>query len=306
VLDLTATLKLGGDLPVARLGFGAMRLCGPYIWGPPADPSAAMRLLRRCVERGVQLVDTADAYGPFVTEELIRAALHPYNDGVVIATKGGLVQTGPAQWRPDGRPEHLRGACVGSLRRLGVEQIPLYQLHQPDPAIPLVESLGALAELRQRGLVRHIGLCNVTAGQLREALALTTVASVQNRYSVLDRRCDEVLELCASLGIAFLPWAPLDRGLVGNDDALVPLARAHGVTVRQLALAWLLARSPVMLPIPSTASADHLEENLSAAAIELSPDEILLVTGLVQAGERRRAPRSASLNTIAGTAPFAH
>lgn len=273
------TFTLGGDLPVHRMGFGAMRVTGPGIWGAPADPAEARKLLRRAVELGVDLLDTADAYGPEVSENLIREALHPYPKGLVIATKGGLVRPARERWDRDGRPEHLRQACEGSLRRLRLERIDLYQLHAPDPKVPLAESIGELARLQREGKIRHIGVSNVGLEELRLARGIAKVVSVQNRYNVGDRRSDDVLRVCAADGIGFLPWAPLagrerEAGRSGSIEALGRLARSRGITETQAALAWLLARSPVVLPIPGTSSVAHLEENVAAAALRLTPEEL--------------------------------
>jgi aryl-alcohol dehydrogenase-like predicted oxidoreductase len=272
------TITIGGDLEVDRLGFGAMRITGPGIWGPPArppdGPDGAIALLRRAVDLGVNFIDTADAYGPDVSEELIAAALAPY-DGIVVATKGGLTRSGPGAWSPDGRPEYLRGALEASLRRLQVDQIDLYQFHRPDPAVPFEESLGVFVEAREQGKIRHIGLSNVTLDQLDRALAMTEIASVQNRFSALDRGSRAVLDACTQRGIAFLPWAPLAGGQAADGaHALKALARAHSVTTGQIALAWLLAVSPVMLPIPGTSQIAHLQENVAAAEIVLTPAEL--------------------------------
>ena len=267
-----------GDLTVNRMGFGAMRLTGPGIWGEPRDPEEARRVLRRAVELDVNFIDTADSYGPAVSEGLIAEALRPYPADLVIATKGGLLRDGPNLWRPDGRPSHLREALEGSLQRLGLERIDLYQLHRPDPAVPYPESVGELVRMREEGKVRHIGISNVDEEQLDQALALTEVVSVQNRYNVSDRASERVLERCESLGIAFLPWRPLGAGaLTRTADRLAELAAAHGATPGQLTLAWLLARSRVMLPIPGTSSVAHLEENIAAAAIRLSHNEVELL-----------------------------
>jgi len=271
VLDATFTL---GDLPVRRLGFGAMRVTGPGIWGAPADHDEAIAVLRRAVELGVNLIDTADSYGPAVSEELIAEALHPYPDDVVIATKGGLTRPGARQWHPDGRPEHLRTVCEESLRRLRLEQIPIYQFHRPDPRVPFEDSIGALVELQREGKIRHIGLSNVTVAELDRALALTPVVSVQNRYSPVDHRSDDVLARCEADAIGFLPWAPLESGGVAEERALERVAAAHDATPHQIAIAWLLGRSPAMLPIPGTSSVTHLEENMAAASIVLSADEL--------------------------------
>jgi aryl-alcohol dehydrogenase-like predicted oxidoreductase len=266
------TITIGGDLPVRRLGFGAMRITGEGIWGDPQDRDVAKAVLRRTVELGVDFIDTADAYGPNVSEELIAEALHPYPAGQVVATKGGLERTGPGKWSSNGHPDHLRQACDGSLRRLRVDSIDLYQLHRPDVAVPYEESIGALVELQQQGKIRHIGVSNVTVAQLQSAQQLTQVASVQNRYNVVYRRSDDVLELCEQDGIAFLPWAPIQD--LDSRPALAAVADRHGADRRQIVLAWLLARSPVMLPIPGTGSARHLSDNVAAAAIQLSADEI--------------------------------
>jgi aryl-alcohol dehydrogenase-like predicted oxidoreductase len=271
------TIDLGGDLTVARLGFGAMRVTGPGIWGDPPDRDQALATLRRAVQLGVTFIDTAESYGPEVSENLIAEALHPYPDNLVIATKGGLTRPGPGQWEPDGRPEHLREACEGSLRRLRLEQIPLYQLHRPDPKVPLEESIGALVELKNEGKIRHLGISNVTEHQLREAQAMTAIVSVQNRYNAADRSSESIVDLCEQEAMTFLPWAPIQQadGNSAADDA----ARRHAVTPRQILLAWLLARSPAMLPIPGTGSPEHVEENVAAAAIELSAEEIAAITG---------------------------
>ena len=266
---------IGGDLEVRRLGYGAMRITGDGIWGPPDDPDAARALLRRVVELGVNLIDTADSYGPEVSENLIAEALHPYPEGLVIATKGGLRRDGPGQWPRDGRPERLRKCCEGSLRRLRVERIDLYQLHAPDPRVPLEDSLGALKELQDEDKVRHIGVSNVSKAELERARAVVDVVTVQNRYNLADRHSEAVLDACEREGIGFFPWFPLATGdLARPGGPLDELARARGATPGQLALAWLLARSPVMLPIPGTASGQHLEENLAAAAIELDEREL--------------------------------
>jgi pyridoxine 4-dehydrogenase len=269
------TFNIGGDLEVRRLGFGAMRITGDGIWGPPADPEGAGRLLRRVVELGVNLIDTADSYGPEVSENLIAEALHPYPEGLVIATKGGLRRTGPGQWPRDGRPERLKECCEGSLRRLRLERIDLYQLHAPDPRVPLEDSLGALKELRDEGKIRHIGISNVSLEELERARAVVDVVTVQNRYNLIDRHSESVLEACEREGIGFIPWFPLAIGeLARSGGPLDDLARTHDATPGQLALAWLLARAPVMLPIPGTASIQHLDENVAAQSIELARGEI--------------------------------
>lgn len=272
--DLTGTFGIGGDLTVRRLGFGAMRITGRGIWGDPPDHDTAIAVLRRAADRGVNFIDTADSYGPFVSERLIAEALHPYPDDLVIGTKGGLTRPGPGRWEPDGRPQHLRAACEGSLQRLRLGQIPLYQFHRPDPRVPLEDSIGALVELKDEGKIRHIGLCNVTEAQLDEALQLTPIVSVQNRYNRVDRSSEELLIRCESEQLAFLPWAPIEAGAIGSDPTVAQIASARGATPHQVALAWLLAHSPVMLPIPGTGSVAHLDENLDAATLQLSPDEL--------------------------------
>ncbi|MEA3199918.1 MAG: pyridoxine 4-dehydrogenase [Thermoplasmata archaeon] len=266
------TIRLG-DVAVRRMGFGAMRITGPGVWGPPADPANARRVLQRAVELGVNLIDTADAYGPEVSEDLIREALSPYQEDLVVATKGGLTRSGPGQWHPDGRPEHLRRACEASLKRLGVPRIDLYQFHRPDARVPFGDSIREIKRLQAEGKVRHVGLCNVTVAQLDEARAILPIVSVQNRYNLADRHSEDVLEACERLGIAFIPWFPLATGQLAHDARLAEVAQRHGATAAQVALAWLLQRSPVMLPIPGTASVAHLEENVGAAALRLSPDE---------------------------------
>ena len=273
--DSTGTLTLGGDLRVRRLGFGAMRITGEGVWGEPADQDGAIAVLRRAVELGINLIDTADSYGPDVSESLIAEALHPYPEGLVIATKGGFLRDGPGQWRPDGRPEHLREACEGSLRRLRRDQIDLYQLHRPDPDVPYEESVGAMVELQREGKVRHIGVSNVRIAQLDQALELAEVVSVQNRFNLTDRRTEEVLDACAQRGIAFIPWFPLATGsLARPGTALDEIASSHDSAPSQIALAWLLRRSEAMLPIPGTSSVEHLDENVAAAGIELSDEDM--------------------------------
>ncbi len=266
------TIGIGGDLTVPRLGFGAMRITGKGVWGEPSDASGAKAVLRRAVELGVQLIDTADSYGPEVSERLIADALYPYPDDLVIATKGGLVRPGPGRWDSNGRPEHLREALEGSLLRLRVEQIALYQLHRPDPAVPLADSIGALVQLKDEGKIRHLGLCNVDESELRTAQAITPIVSVQNRYNFVDRRSDPLVDLCEQEGLAFLPWAPIQD--VEKSRAVLAVAKRHSVAPRQVALAWLLARSPAMLPIPGTASVAHLEENVAAASLRLGPADL--------------------------------
>ena len=269
------TFTIGGDLPVHRMGYGAMRITGEGIWGEPDDPDAARALLRRALELGVNLIDTADSYGPQVSERLIAEALHPYPDELVIATKGGSVRPGPGQWVLNGRPEHLKQACEDSLRRLRLDRIDLYQLHAIDPNVPLAESLGALKELQDQGKVRHIGVSNFNARQLEEARGLVDVVSVQNRYSVSDRGSQDVLDACEANHIAFLPYFPLAAGrLTRPGGALDAIAKAHDATTGQVALAWLLQSSPNAIPIPGTSSGEHLEENFAAASLELSSEEM--------------------------------
>jgi pyridoxine 4-dehydrogenase len=275
------TFTLGGDLPVHRMGFGAMRITGQGIWGDPDDPEAARALLRRAIELGVNFIDTADAYGPQVSERLIAEALHPYPDGVVIATKGGSVRPGAGQWIINGRPEHLKQACEDSARRLRLDRIDLYQLHAVDPNVPLAESIGALKELQEEGKVRHVGVSNVNAGQLEEARRIVDVVSVQNRYSLTDRGSQDIVDTCEQDGIAFLPYFPLGAGkLTRPGGALDRIAEAHDAKPGQVALAWLLQSSPSMIPIPGTSSGVHLEENVAAARLELSADEMEALNGL--------------------------
>jgi pyridoxine 4-dehydrogenase len=270
-----ATLELGAELTVRRLGFGAMRITGEGIWGEPDDREEARTVVRRALELGVNLIDTADSYGPHVSEEIIAEALHPYPDGLVIATKGGLTRSGPGRWERDGRPEHLREACEGSLRRLRVDRIDLYQLHAPDPDVPYERSVETMAELREEEKVRLVGLSNVSVAQLEQALEIVPVVTVQNRFNLADRASEDVLEACEERGIGFIPWFPLATGSLARPGGpLDEIAERHDATPSQVALAWLLARSPVMLPIPGTGSVEHLEENLAAADVSLSQDEV--------------------------------
>jgi pyridoxine 4-dehydrogenase len=270
------TIDVGGDLTVNRLGFGAMRITGRGIWGEPPSRDQAIATLRRVVELGVNFIDTADSYGPSVSEELIAEALHPYPDDLVIATKGGLIRPGPNRWKSDGRPEHLRQACEGSLRRLRLEQIPLYQFHAPDPSVPLADSLGAIAELKNEGKIRHVGISNVSEGQLREAQKIVPIVSVQNRYNVADRRSQSMIDLCEQDQLVFLPWAPIQE--TEKRVAVAVAAERHGATEHQVVLAWLLAISPAILPIPGTGSPAHAEDNIGAASLELSPQEIRAIS----------------------------
>ena len=262
------------DISVHRLGFGAMRVCGPNVWGPPKDRANALRVLRRAFELGMNFFDTADSYGPHVDEELIAEALHPYPKGLVIATKGGLLRPRPGAWDPDGRPEHLKRALEGSLKRLKLDRIDLYQLHAPDSRVPFADSVGALAEAQRAGKIRHIGVSNVSVKQLEEARRICTIVSVQNQYNLDDRSSEDVLKACERLGIAFLPWYPLGAGAVLRSKAVQNISKRVKATASQIALAWLLAKSPVMLPIPGTADLKHLEENADAARLTLSQDEI--------------------------------
>ena len=262
------------DMEVVRLGFGAMRIVGEGVWGPPADRERSLAVLRRAVELGVTLIDTADSYGPEISEELIAEALHPYPDGLVIATKGGLERSGPGKWHRNGHPDHLREACEGSLKRLRVDRIDLYQLHAVDPAIPLAESLRELNALQNEGKIRHLAVSNVDVDQLAQARELSTVVSVQNRYSVNDRESEDVLEACERDGLGFVPWFPLGAGSIGEHAPLGVVAERHGATPMQIALAWLLHRSPAMLPIPGTSSLEHLEENVAASEIELTEEDL--------------------------------
>jgi aryl-alcohol dehydrogenase-like predicted oxidoreductase len=271
----SGTFEIGGDLPVRRLGYGAMQITGPGIFGEPADPDECRRVLQRAVELGVNFIDTANSYGPEVSERLIAEALHPYPDDLVIATKAGLERPGPGNWVPNGDPAYLKSECEGSLRRLRLDTIDLFQLHRIDSKVPVEESLGALVELRDEGKIRHIGLSEVSVEELAAAREVTPIVSVQNKYNLGDRSAEPVLEECERLGIGFIPWFPLNTGGLASDGG--PLAEAaarHDATPAQLALAWLLHRSPVMLPIPGTSKVAHLEDNMKAAALELSPDEV--------------------------------
>ncbi|MGH2442432.1 MAG: aldo/keto reductase [Chloroflexota bacterium] len=275
------TFMLGGDLPVNRLGFGAMRITGRGVWGPPADHEETMAVLHACLDLGVNLIDTADSYGPNVSEELIAEALYPYPKDLVIATKGGQERPGPEQWEPNGRPEHLRKALEGSLRRLRLDCIDLYQLHRPDPKVPFEESVDALADLQQEGKIRHIGLSNVDADQLAAAQEIVTVVSVQNRYNLTDRESEDILKVCEAQSICFFPWYPLATGELADEEGeLGRIAREHRATPAQIALAWLLRHSEVILPIPGTSSVEHLKQNVQAARIELTDQELEQLGGL--------------------------
>jgi len=277
--------KLGGDLPVNRLGFGAMRITGDRIWGWPPDRANALKVLRRGVELGVNLIDTADAYGPETSELLIAEALHPYPKGLVIATKGGLTRPGPNEWVPNGRPEHLKQAVEGSLKRLRLERIDLYQLHTVDPKVPMEASLGALKEMQDAGKIRHVGLSNVDPEAIVRARKILPIVSVQNRYNIEDRKSEKALVYCEREGLGYLPWFPIGGGRgLKPENALERAARDHGVTVVQIALAWLLERSAVMLPIPGTSSVAHLEENVAAAKLKLTPPEWKAIDALAGQG----------------------
>ena len=269
------TIDIGGDLTVNRLGFGAMRITGQGIWGEPQNHDQAIATLRRVVELGVNFIDTADSYGPEVSENLIAEALHPYADDLVIATKGGQLRPGPNQWEPDVSPAHLREVCEGSLRRLKLEQIPLYQLHRVDPKVPWAESVGAVAELKNEGKIRHIGVSNVTEEQLREAQQIVPIVSVQNRYNVTDRKSQALVDLCEQDSLVFLPWAPIQEA--DKNVGVSVAADRLGVTKHQVVLAWLLASSPQILPIPGTGSPGHAEENVAAASLELTPQEFAAI-----------------------------
>lgn len=269
--ERSGTFTIGGDMPVHRLGFGSMQLTGPGIWGNPKDPAEAVRVLKRAVELGVTLIDTADSYGPYVAEDLIRKALHPYPDDLVIATKAGLTRGGPGDWKPVGRPEYLRQEAEMSLRRLGLERIDLFQLHRIDPQVPLAEQVGELALLQNEGKIRHIGLSEVTIDELKQAQRYATIVTVQNKYNLEERTAEPLLDHATKHDIGFIPWFPLATGGLAKDgSALQQMAKRLGATPSQLALAWLLHRSPVMLPIPGTSKVKHLEENMAAAAITLS------------------------------------
>ncbi len=274
----TSEILIGDDLHVARLGFGAMRITGKGIWGEPANRAKAIRVVRRTVELGIDFIDTADSYGPGVSEEIIAEALYPYPAGLVIATKGGFERPGPDRWVENGKPEHLRSACEGSLRRLRLDRIDLYQLHRIDPNVPAEDQLGTLKTLQEEGKIRHIGLSEVTVRQVQQAQAIVPIVSVQNRYSLGDRRSENVLQYCEKEGIAFIPWFPLAAGrLSGADSSVTRLAAQLKATPSQVALAWLLARSPVMLPIPGTSSVAHLEENVAAAGLQIDENTMRML-----------------------------
>lgn len=278
----SGTFQLGGDLPVTRLGYGAMQITGPGVWGEPKDRDEAIRVLRRAVELGVNFIDTADSYGPNVSEEIIREALHPYDDGVVVATKAGFARTGPNQWVQVGRPAYLKQQVELSLRKLGVERIDLIQLHRVDGEVPIAEQVGAFKDLQEQGKVRHIGLSEVDVAQLKEAQQTAEIVSVQNMFNLASRDAEPLLDHATAEGIGFIPWFPLATGrLVKEGGPLAVLAKEHNATPSQLALAWLLKRSPVMLPIPGTSTVGHLDDNVGAASIELTDDEFRALSDAV-------------------------
>ena len=282
---MNETFSIGGELEVRRLGFGAMRITGPGVWGEPEDPARARGLLRDVIQAGVNLIDTADAYGPAVSEQLIAEALHPYPEDLVIATKGGLTRPGPGVWEPDCHPDRLRRCCEASLMRLRVERIDLYQLHVVDPKVPVEDSIAALAELQSEEKIRFIGVCNVSVEELERARSVTEIVSVQNRFNLLDRHAQEVLDVCVADGLGFLPWFPLATGnLARSGGELDEIARRHRATPAQVALAWLLGRWPVTLPIPGTSSPEHFRENLGAAELELEEEELAELDSLAPRG----------------------
>ncbi|MHB8215611.1 MAG: aldo/keto reductase [Candidatus Sulfotelmatobacter sp.] len=275
---------IGNDLRVARLGFGAMRITGDGVWGQPADRAEAIRVLRRAVELGINFIDTADSYGPAVSEEIIAEALHPYPTGLVIATKGGFDRPGPGKWVENGKPEHLRSACEGSLRRLRLDRIDLYQLHRIDPKVPAEDQLGTLKDLQTQGKIKHIGLSEVSVRQIQHARTIVPIVSVQNRYSITDRGSEDVLEYCEKEKMGFIPWFPLAAGRVsGGDSPISRIAARWKTTPSQVALAWLLARSPVMLPIPGTSKVEHLEENVEATKIKIDANKMQELDGMARA-----------------------
>jgi pyridoxine 4-dehydrogenase len=278
----SGTFRIGGELEVNRLGYGAMQLTGDGVWGPPDDPDQAIAVLRTAVELGVTLIDTADSYGPEISEQLIAEALHPYPDDLVIATKAGLVRPAPREWRPDGRPEHLREACEGSLRRLRLDTIDLYQLHRIDPEVATADQIGTLTGLRDEGKIRYIGLSEVSVDQLAEVRGMVDVATVQNRFNLTYRDWDDVVDACAADGTGFIPWFPIATGKLAEPGGVADeVAAAHDATPAQIALAWLLRRSPTMLPIPGTSSVEHVRDNCAAAEIELTDEEYEQLTAAV-------------------------
>ncbi|HYR22744.1 MAG TPA: aldo/keto reductase [Chthoniobacterales bacterium] len=272
--------KIGGDLEVNRLGFGAMRITGEGVWGWPPDRGNALKVLKRAVELGVNLIDTADAYGPETSELLIAEALHPYPKGLIVATKGGLTRPGPGDWEPNGRPDYLKGCVDRSLKRLRLDRIDLYQLHRIDPKVPAEESLGALKEMQSAGKIRHVGLSEVSPAEIERARKVLPIMSIQNRYNIADRKWDKAIDYCEKENLGFLPWFPVGGGRgIKSGAALDAVAKAHGVSVYQVALAWLLQRSPVMLPIPGTSNIKHLEDNVAAAKLTLTPEEWKALAG---------------------------
>lgn len=282
----SGTFKIGGDLEVNRLGYGSMQLTGKGVWGDPKDPDEAVRVLQRAVELGVNFIDTADSYGPFVAEQLIRKALHPYRDDLIIATKAGLTRSGPNDWRPVGRPEYLRQQAELSLRHLGLERIDLFQLHRIDPKVPLEEQLGELEKLRQEGKIRHIGLSEVDVDQLHAASQITKIASVQNLYNLSTRKAEDLLNEAEKQNIAFIPWFPLATGELARDGGpLDEISKKLNAKPAQVALAWLLRRSPVILPIPGTSTVSHLDENIEAANLQLSDEDFATLDKLSKQGE---------------------
>jgi aryl-alcohol dehydrogenase-like predicted oxidoreductase len=305
-VTLPSTIAIGDDLVVHRLGFGTMSLTGAGVWGEPRDPAEARRVLRRAIELGVDFLDAADSYGPDVSERLIAEALHPYPAHLVVATKGGLTRQGPGRWARNGRPEHLRAACEGSLRRLRLDRIDLYQLHAVDPAVPLEESLGALVDLRDEGKVRHIGICNVALSQLECALATAPIVSAQNRFSLADRASEPLLEWCEQRQLAFIAWAPLAKGsLSRRHGRLNEIAARRQATTCQLGLAWLLHQSSTVVAIPGTSSLAHVEENCAAGAIPLGNDDLAALAGLSLRSPRpRRALQRARRGLARLRGPF--
>lgn len=284
----SGTFRIGGELEVNRLGFGAMRITGEGVWGPPRDRDEALRVLKRTLELGVNLIDTADSYGPYVSEELIAEALHPYPRGLLIATKGGFERSGPGKWEVNGHPKHLRAACEASLKRLKVDVIDLWQLHRIDENIPPEDQIGTVADLRREGKIRHVGLSEVTVEQIEMARREVPIVTVQNRYNVADREWEGVLDHCEREGIGFIPWYPLAVGkLAGEGGPLAEAARRRGASASQVALAWLLRRSPVMLPIPGTSRVKHLDENVAAATLELTDEEFRRIEEAAGGGEER-------------------
>jgi pyridoxine 4-dehydrogenase len=281
VATAAGTFTIGGELVVHRMGFGAMRITGEGIWGPPADRDEAIRVLRRCMDLGIDLIDTAEAYGPHVSEELIAEALHPYPDGLVIATKGGFDRPGPGRWDENARPERLREEVEGSLRRLRLDRIDLWQLHRIDPAVPADDQFGAIAEMQREGKIRHVGLSEVSVEQLANARTMLEITTVQNLFNLTNRKSEAVLEACERDGLGFIPWWPLDVGrLSASGGVVAEIAARRDATPGQIALAWLLHRSPVMLPIPGTSKVAHLEENTAAAELELSEDDLATLDGV--------------------------